>query len=90
MARKNFRRTMPPKLADTNGQIERLWQSVSEQCVSIASSIDTTPPEMISHVVRARWLRELRKTSVALTILVNRLTSGPVAIAARPSTQRGG
>jgi hypothetical protein len=57
MARKISRRAMPPKLADTNGQIERLWQSVSEQCVSIASSIDTTPPEMISHVVRARWLR---------------------------------
>lgn len=57
MARKKSRRAMPPKLADTNGQIERLWQSVSEQCVSIASNIDTTPPEMISHVVRARWLR---------------------------------
>jgi hypothetical protein len=90
MAKKQSRRAMPPKLADTNEQIQTLWQSVSEQCVSIASSIDTTPPEMISHVVRARWLRELRKTSVALTILVNRLTSGPVAIVARPSTQRGG
>jgi hypothetical protein len=88
MARKKPRKAMPPKLADTNGQIQRLWQSVSEQCVSIASSIDTTPPEMIPHVVRARWLRELRKTGVALTILVNRLTSGPVAIAARPGTQR--
>jgi hypothetical protein len=81
-------RAVPRKLADTDGQIERLWQSVSEQCVSIASSIDTTPPEMIPHVIRARWLRELRKTGVALTILVNRLASGPVAIAARPSTQR--
>ncbi len=88
MARKKSRRAMPPKLADTNGQIERLWQSVSEQCVSITSSIDTIPPEMIPHVTRARWLRELRKTGVALALLVNRLTSGPVAIAARPSTQR--
>jgi hypothetical protein len=88
MARKKLRRAVPPKLADTNGQIQRLWHSVSEQCVSIASSIDTTPPEMIPHVVRARWLRELRKTGVALTILVNRLTSGPVAIAARPGMQR--
>jgi hypothetical protein len=43
---------------------------------------------MIPHVIRARWLRELRKTGVALAILVNRLASGPVAIAARPSTQR--
>ncbi len=88
MARKISRRAMPPKLADTNEQVQRLRHSVSEQCVSIASSIDTTPPEMIPHVVRARWLRELRKTSVALTILINRLTSGPVAIAPRPSTQR--
>ena len=89
MARKISRRAMPPKLADTNEQVQRLRHSVSEQCVSIASSIDTTPPEMIPHVVRARWLRELRKTNVALTILINRLTSGPVAIAPRPSTQRG-
>jgi hypothetical protein len=89
VARKTSQRAIPPKLADTNGQIERLRHSVSEQYVSIASSIDTTPPEMIPHVVRARWLRELRKTSVALTILMNRLTSGPVAIAPRPSTQRG-
>ena len=87
MARKISRRAMPPKLADTNEQVQRLRHSVSEQCVSIASSIDTTPPEMIPHVVRARWLRELRKTVAALTLLVNRLTSGPVAIAARRSTR---
>jgi hypothetical protein len=87
MARKKPRRAMPPKLADTNGQIQRLWHSVSEQCVSIASSIDTTPSEMIPHVVRPRWLRELHRTGVALTILVNRI-SGPVAITARPGTQR--
>jgi hypothetical protein len=87
MARQKSRRAMPPKLADTDAQIQALWQSVSEQCVSITSSIDTTPPEMIPHVIRARWLRELRKTGVALTLLANRLASGPVAIAARPSTR---
>ena len=81
-------RAVPPKLADTDGQIQRLWHNISTQCVSIASSIDTTPPEMIPHVIRARWLRELRNTGVALAILVNRLASGPVAIAARPGTQR--
>ena len=81
-------RALPRKLADTDRQIQKLWRNVSKQCVSIASSIDTTPPEMIPHVIRARWLRELHKTTVALTILVNRLTSGPVAITARPSTQR--
>jgi hypothetical protein len=81
MARKKSRRAMPRKLADTNGQIERLWQSVSEQCVSIASSIDTIPAEMIPHVIRARW--SCVRAGVALARLVNRLTSGPVAIAAR-------
>jgi hypothetical protein len=82
MARKKSRqpkltggaRALPPKLADTDRQIRRLWHSVSEQCVSIAS-IDTTPPEMIPHVIRARWLRELRKTGVALAILANWLAS---------------
>ena len=81
-------RALPPKLADTNGQIQRLWHSVSEQCVSIASSIDTTPPEMIPHGIRARWLRELRKTGVALALLANRLAGGPAAIAARKPHRR--
>ncbi len=57
-------RAVPPKLADTDGQIQRLWHNISTQCVSIASSIDTTPPEMIPHEMRERWLRELRKTAV--------------------------
>jgi hypothetical protein len=39
---------------------------------------------MIPHAIRAQWLRELRKTGVAPAILVNRLTSGPVAIAPAP------
>jgi hypothetical protein len=78
MARKKSR-ALPPKLADTDGQIQRLWRSISEQCVSIASSIDTTPPEMIPHAMRERWLRELGKTAVALDLLVERLASGPTA-----------
>src|SRR6266567_1866349 len=36
-------RAVPPKLADTDGQIQRLWHNISTQCVSITSSIDTTP-----------------------------------------------
>ena len=83
MARRKPRRAMPPKLADTNGQIQRLWHSVSEQCVSIASSIDTTPPEMIPHAMRERWLRELGKTAVTLDLLVERLASDP-----RPNPKR--
>ena len=89
MARKKSRRprkkvtgrnpAVPRKLADTDRQIEKLRRNVSKQCVSIASSIDTTPPEMIPHVIRARWLRELRKTGVALALLVERLAGGPTA-----------
>ena len=72
-------RAMPPKLADTDGQIQAFWHNVSEQCVSITSSIDTTPPEMISHEMRERWLRELRKAAVALGLLVERLAGGSTA-----------
>ena len=72
-------RAVPPKLADTDGQIQRLWHNVSEQCVSITSSIDTTPPEMIPHEMRERWLRELRKTAVALDLLIERLAGGATA-----------
>ncbi len=72
-------RAVPRKLADTDGQIQRLWHNISEQCISITSSIDTTPSEMIPHEMRERWLRELRKTSVALALLVERLAGGPTA-----------
>ena len=53
--------------------------NISTQCVSIASSIDTTPPEMIPHEMRERWLRELRKTAVALDLLIERLAGGATA-----------
>ena len=72
-------RAVPRKLADTDGQIQKLWHNISEQCISITSSIDTTPSEMIPHEMRERWLRELRKTSVALALLVERLAGGPTA-----------
>jgi hypothetical protein len=72
-------RAVPRKLADTDGQIQRLRHNISAQCVSIISSIDTTPPEMIPHELRERWLRELRKTGIALALLVERLAGGPTA-----------
>ena len=72
-------RAVPRKLADTDGQIQALRHHVSEQCVSIASSIDTIPPEMVPHEMRERWLRELRQTAVALALLVERLAGGPTA-----------
>jgi len=42
MTRKRSR-TLSRKLVDTDWQIQKLWRNVSKQCVSIASSIDTTP-----------------------------------------------
>ena len=72
-------RAVPRKLADTDGQIQRLWHNIPPQCVSIASSIDTIPSEMIPHEMRERWLRELRKTGATLAVLVERLAGGPTA-----------
>ena len=42
MTRKRSR-TLSRKLVDTDWQIQTLWCNVSKQCVSTASSIDTTP-----------------------------------------------
>jgi hypothetical protein len=57
-------------------QIQQLWDNdVSKQCVSIPS-IDTTPTGTIPQQVRKRWLRELRRTVVALSLLVDRLVAG--------------
>jgi hypothetical protein len=72
-------REVPRKLADTDGQIQALRHHVSEQCVSIASSIDTIPPEMIPPEMRDRWLRELRQAAVALVPVIERLAAGPPA-----------
>ena len=70
---------MPRKLADTHQQIGTLRHHVSEQCVSIASSIDTIPPEMIPPEMRDRWLRELRQAAIALVPVIERLVGGPTA-----------
>ena len=70
-------RAVPPKLADTDAQIQALRHLVSEQCVSIASSIDTNPPQMIPPEMRDRWLRELRQAAVALVPVIERLAGGP-------------
>ena len=66
---------VPRKFADTDQQIETLRHHVSAQCVSIASSIDTIPPEMIPVEMRDRWLRELRQAAVALVPVIERLAT---------------
>jgi len=68
---------VPHKLADTDQQIETFRHHVSEQCVSIASSIDTIPPETIPPQMRDRWLRELRQATVALVPVIERLAPVP-------------
>jgi hypothetical protein len=70
-------RAIPRKLADSDQQIETLRHHVSERCVSIASSIDTIPPEMIPAEMRDRWLRGLRQAAVALVPVIERLAGGP-------------
>jgi hypothetical protein len=70
-------RDVPRKLADTDAQIRGLRHHVSEQCVSIASSIDTIPPELVPPAMRERWLRELRQAVAALVLVVERLATGP-------------
>jgi hypothetical protein len=72
-------REMPRKLADTDVQIQALRQHVSEQCVSIASSVDTIPPSMVPPEMRERWLRGLRQAVGALLLVVGRLSAGPMA-----------
>ncbi len=67
---------VPRKFADTDHQIETLRHHVSAQCVSIASSIDTIPPEMIPIEMRDRWLHELRQAAVALVPVIERLATG--------------
>ncbi len=66
---------VPRKFADTDQQIETLRHHVSEQCVSIASSIDTIPPQMIPVELRDRWLHELRQAAVALVPVIERLAT---------------
>jgi hypothetical protein len=72
-------REVPRKLADTDGQIQALRLHVAAQCVSIASSIDTIPPEMVPPDMRERWHRELRQAAIALALVVDRLAAGPTA-----------
>ena len=53
------------KLAETDAQIQTLKRHVSEECVAIASSLDTIPPGLVSREMRDRWLRTLRQATRA-------------------------
>ena len=54
------------KLAETDAQIQTLRRHIAEECVAIASSIDTIPPAMVPREMRDRWLRALRQAMRAV------------------------
>lgn len=73
------------KLAETDAQIQTLKRHVSEECVAIASSIDTIPPGLVSREMRARWLRALRQAMRAVALVEERLGADPTVEASATS-----
>ena len=73
------------KLAETDAQIQTLKRHVSEECVAIASSIDTIPPGLVSREMRDRWLRALRQAMRAVALVEERLGADPTAEASATS-----
>ena len=67
------------KLAEADAQIQTLRRHVSEECVAIASSIDTIPPGMVSREMRDRWLWALRQAMRAVALVEERLAADPTA-----------
>lgn len=67
------------KLAETDAQIQTLKRHVSEECVAIASSIDTIPPGLVSREMRDRWVRALRQAMRAVALVEERLGADPMA-----------
>jgi len=67
------------KLAETDAQIQTLRRHVAEECVAIASSIDTIPPRMVPPEMRDRWLRALRQALSAVALVEERLAADPTA-----------
>jgi hypothetical protein len=67
------------KLAEADAQIQTLRRHVAEECVTIASSIDTIPPGMVPREMRDRWLRALRQAMRAVALIEERLAADPTA-----------
>ena len=67
------------KLAEADAQIQTLRRHVAEECVAIASSIDTIPPAMVPREMRDRWLRALRQAMRAVALVEERLAADPTA-----------
>ena len=67
------------KLAEADAQIQTLRRHVAEECVAIASSIDTIPLGMVSREMRDRWLWALRQAMRAVALVEERLAADPTA-----------
>ena len=73
------------KLAEADAQIQTLRRHVAEECVTIASSIDTIPPGMVPREMRDRWLRALRQAMGAVALVEERLGADPTVEASATS-----
>ena len=69
------------KLAETDAHILALHHHVLTACVTISSTIDTIPPEMVLDEMRELWFVKLRQAVVALGLVVERLADGPTVAA---------
>ena len=84
------------KLVEADAQIQTRRRHVSEECVAIASNIDTIPPAMVPRQMRDRWLRALRQAMRAVALVEERLAADPtlppsprLALGGHPLSERG-
>jgi hypothetical protein len=75
--------TTRSKVVETDAQIQTLRHHIFDECVAIASSIDTIPRAMVPRWMRDRWLRELRQATPAVALVKGRLVAKPPAKAVR-------
>jgi hypothetical protein len=71
--------TARSKVAETNAQIQTLRHHRFDECVAIASSIDTIPRALVPRRMRDRWLRELRQARGAVALVKERLVAKHLA-----------
>jgi hypothetical protein len=63
------------KVAETDAQIQTLRHRIFDECVAMASSIDTIPHALVPRGMRDRWLRELRQATLAVALVKERLVA---------------
>jgi hypothetical protein len=67
--------TTRSKVAETDAQIQALRHHMFDECVAIASSLDTIPRALVPRAMRDRWLRELRQATRAVAVVEARLVN---------------